>query len=398
MTHEECHVDQPPIPKGRLRRNRPLHNRRYLPARSYYYPPPPPPAGDFGEDCSSRFLCCLIGGSFFLNLVLLALSASLLGDGTPRVQEKFVSHDKNAKDKVVILPIEGIILESEDGFVKRAIDTAMKDEHVKAVVLRVDSPGGSVSGSDYLYHHLRKLVEKKKIPIVVSMGSIAASGGYYVSMAVGHEPDTIFAEPTCFTGSIGVIIPHYNVAGFMQEHGLADDSIASHELKEMGSITKPMTPEEKKIFQALVNDSFDQFKKVVRSGRSEFEKDPEEAGRAGYRSDLHRRAGRRQWPGRQDRLPGRAVDRAIELADLDGDKVKVVRYKQEGRPQQHPHGRASRQVAVAGPQGPVGDDDAQSLLPCFLAAGTGRRREIEASVTELRAPAKTVRVQVMQQR
>ena len=141
----------------------------------------------------------------------------MLVEGTPRVQEKFVSHDQNAEDKIVILPIEGIIQENDDGFVKRAIDTAMEDKHVKALVLRVDSPGGSVTGSDYIYHHLCNLAEKKKIPIVVSMGSMAASGGYYVSMAVGHAPDTIFAEPTCSTGSIGVIIPHYNLAGFMKK-------------------------------------------------------------------------------------------------------------------------------------------------------------------------------------
>jgi protease-4 len=244
------------------------------PGVPYYYPPPPPPGRGFWGKLLLTFFVLLIGGSFFLNLILLAVSGSMLGDGTSRVQEKFVSHEKSAGEKVVILPMEGVILESEDGFVKRAIDTAMKDEHIRAVVLRVDSPGGSVSGSDYLYHHLRKLAETKKIPIVVSMGSIALSGGYYVSMAVGHEPDTIFAEPTSFTGSIGVIIPHYNVAGFMEEYGLADDSIASHELKKMGSLTKPMTAEEKKIFEALVKDSFEQFKKVIRSGRSRFAKDP----------------------------------------------------------------------------------------------------------------------------
>jgi len=271
----------------------------------------------------------VVGGSFLLNLLLLAVSASLLGDGTPRVQEKFVSHDKNAVDKVVILPIEGIILENEDGFVKRAIDTAMKDEHVKAVVLRVDSPGGSVSGSDYLYHHLCKLAEK--VPIVVSMGSMAASGGYYVSMAVGHEPNTIFAEPTCFTGSIGVIIPHYSVAGFMEQHGLIDDSIASRELKKMGSITKPMTAEEKKIFEALVNDSFNHFKKVVRSGRSEFEKDPRklDALATGQIYSAEQAVDPKNKLVDKIGFLEDAVDRAIELAHLDSEKVKVVRYKQE---------------------------------------------------------------------
>ncbi len=299
------------------------------PGAVYAYPPPPPPRRGFLGRLFLSFFVMVVGASFLLNVVLLAVSASLIGDGGPRVQEKYVSHDKTAEDKVVILPIEGIILEAEDGFVKRSIDAAMKDAHVKAVVLRVDSPGGSVSGSDYLYYHLRKLAEAKKIPIVVSMGSIAASGGYYVSMAVGHEPNTIFAEPTCFTGSIGVIMPHYNVAGFMQEHGLVDDSIASHKLKEMGAITKPITPEEKKIFEALIKDSFDHFKKVVRSGRSEFDKDP---------AKLDSLATGQVYSAQQaldnkliDKIGFQedAVERAIELAHLDGNKVKVVQYKPE---------------------------------------------------------------------
>ena len=299
------------------------------PGGPYYYPPPPPPRGGFWRRFFLSLLVTVVGGSFFLNLVLLVMCAGLIGDGTPRVQEKYVSHDQHGKDKVVILPIEGVILENEDGFVKRAIDTAIKDEHVKAVVLRVDSPGGSVSGSDYIYHHLRQLAQKNKVPIVVSMGSIAASGGYYVSMAVGHQSDSIFAERTCFTGSIGVIIPHYNVSAFMKEHGLADDSIASNDLKQMGSLTKPMTGEERAIFKALINDSFDQFKKVVRSGRSQFDKDPKKLDALAtgqiYTAEQAVKDGLVDKIGYLED----AVDRAIELAGLDPDKVKVVRYKQE---------------------------------------------------------------------
>ena len=118
----------------------------------------------------------------------------------------------------------------------------MKDAvagNLKALVVRINSPGGSISGSDYIYHHLRELNEKTQIPIVVSMGALAASGGYYASMAVGGTRDTIFAEPTTWTGSIGVIIPHYNIAGLMKEVGVVEDSIASHRLKEMGSLTRP---------------------------------------------------------------------------------------------------------------------------------------------------------------
>ncbi len=298
------------------------------PGAVYFYPPPPPRRGFWGRLFLTLFVM-VIGGSFVLNLILLVTTAGLIGDGGPRVQEKYVSHDQYAPDKVVILPIEGLILESEDGFVKRAIDTAMKDEHVKALVLRVDSPGGSVSGSDYIYHHLRNLRQNKKIPIVVSMGSIAASGGYYVSMAVGHEPNTIYAERTGFTGSIGVIIPHYNVSKFMDEHGLADDSIASEPLKQMGSITKPMTPKEEEIFKALVDDSFEQFKKVVCEGRSEFEKKPDKL-KAQATGQIYS-AEQALNNGLIDKLGylEDAVDQAIELAHLDANKVKVVRYKQE---------------------------------------------------------------------
>ena len=298
-------------------------------AACYYLPPPPPPRRGFWGRLFLTVIVLALGGSFLVNVSLLSMFGNLLGDGTPRVQEKFVSHDQTAKDKIVILPIEGVILESEEGFVKRAIDTAMKDEHVKALVLRVDSPGGSVSGSDYIYHHLRELAKTKNIPIVVSMGSIAASGGYYVSMAVGHKPNTIFAERTCFTGSIGVIIPHYNVAEFMEKYGLVDDSIASKPLKKMGSLTKAMSPEEEKIFKALVNDSFEQFKAVIRSGRAEYEKDPKKLDDLAtgqiYTADQAVKNGLVDKLGYLDD----AIDRAIELADLDGKKFKVVRYKQE---------------------------------------------------------------------
>jgi protease-4 len=298
-----------------------------LPAAIAYYPPPPPRRrGFFGRLLVSLFMFIFLA-SLFMNFVLAGFTASVLNEG--RVQEKFVSHDIKAKDKIAILPIEGIILESEDGFVKRAIDTAIEDEHVKAIVLRVDSPGGSVSGSDYIYHHLRELVKKRNIPIVVSMGGIAASGGYYVSMAVGDVTDTIYAEPTGFTGSIGVIIPHYNVAGLMDQYKVVDDSIASNPLKEMGSITKPMSKAEKDIFQKLVDESFAHFKKVVCEGRPMFKKDT---------AALDKLATGRIYTAEQAAKNGLvdklgfvedAVDRAIELAHLDKDKVKVVRYKME---------------------------------------------------------------------
>jgi protease-4 len=149
-----------------------------------------------------------------------------------------------------------------------------QDSDVVGVVVRVNSPGGTVTGSDFIYHHLRELAEKRKLPIVVSMGSVCASGGYYVAMAVGSEPNSIFAEPTTWTGSIGVIIPHFDVSGGLGKLGISEDSIASGPLKKMGSPTRPMSPEEKKILQTLVDDSFKDFKAIVTSGRPKFKDNP----------------------------------------------------------------------------------------------------------------------------
>ena len=131
--------------------------------------------------------------------------------------ERYHSLAKNASKKIAIINVQGLITEG-DGFVKKQIDRVKQDPDVVGVVLRVDSPGGTVTGSDYIYHHLRKLAEDRKLPLVVSMGGICASGGYYISMAVGDEPDAIFAEPMTWTGSIGVIIPHYDFSGLLGKY------------------------------------------------------------------------------------------------------------------------------------------------------------------------------------
>jgi protease IV len=201
-------------------------------------------------------------------------------------------------------------------------------------VLRVNSPGGTISGSDYMLHHLRKLIEvgnNAKIPIVVSMGSLAASGGYYVSMCVGDTPETIFAEPSTWTGSIGVMIPHFNVADLMEKCGIQEDAVVSHRLKEMGAITHKMTPEERKIFQQLVNDGFTQFKEVIKQGRPKFLQDPAALDKLAtgqvYTADQALKLGLVDKIG----FVEDAIQQAIQLAHLDPANVKVVKYKEETR-------------------------------------------------------------------
>lgn len=272
-----------------------------------------------------------------LSLNVLLGGAALVGFGTydsdTRVREEFFSHQRNAKDKVAILAIEGVILSGE-GFFKNQVEHALqdvKDGHLKALVVRVNSPGGTINGSDYMLHHLRGLAQEAHIPIVVSMGGLAASGGYYVSMCVGDSSESIFAEPTTWTGSIGVVIPHYNVADLMKNWGIQEDSIASHRLKEMGSFTRKMTEEERKIFQDLVDDGFSRFKNVIKQGRLKFQKDPAALDKLATGQVFT--ADQALANGLVDKIGfiDEAVDRAIALAGLDKSNVNVVKYKSEHR-------------------------------------------------------------------
>ncbi len=270
----------------------------------------------------------LMAALAFSMLLNLALMGSVSASSVDGPQEEFFSQDEfnTGTDKIAIISVEGTILGTQ-GFVKDQIDQARRDDNVKAIVLRVDSPGGTVSASDYFYHHLSQLRTESKKPIVVSMGSIAASGGYYIAMAAGSTEKTIFAEPSCFTGSIGVMIPHYNVAGLFEKYGIEQDAIVSHRLKNMGSLGRQMTDEEKEIFQALVDEGFERFKEIIRDNRTQFGKDPEA---------LNKLATGQIYTAQQAKDSGlideigyieAAIDRAIELAGVDREEVQVIRYE-----------------------------------------------------------------------
>jgi protease-4 len=202
------------------------------------------------------------------------------------------------------------------------------DRSVVAVVARIDSPGGTVTGSDYIYHHLRQLVEERKLPLVVSMGGVCASGGYYAAMAVGDQPDSIFAEPTTWTGSIGVIIPHFDLSGALSALRIEDDSLASGPLKQMGSPTRTMNEEERKLLQQLVDESFAGFKQVVQSGRPKFKDDP--AALDAVATGQIFTAKQALERGLVDKIGflEAAVARAVQLAKLDPKQVRCVQYEQ----------------------------------------------------------------------
>jgi protease-4 len=242
-------------------------------------------------------------------------------------QEKYHSLAQFATKKIAIIDISGTIMEGEDSFSMKQVEAVDKDDNVVGIVLRINSPGGTVTGSDYIYHHIRDLVAKKKVPVVVSMGSVCASGGYYIAMAAGGQKDVIFAEPTTWTGSIGVIIPHFDVSGGLAKLGISEDSIASGPLKAMGAPTRPMTEAERKILQGLVDDSFKGFKEIVINGRPKFKDD--KAALDEVTTGQIFTAQQALSKGLVDEIGfiEAAIKRAAELAGESTDDVRCVKYE-----------------------------------------------------------------------
>lgn len=162
-------------------------------------------------------------------------------------------------DKVAVLPITGIIADSE-GTIEQLKKYA-KDDSVKAIVLRINSPGGGVGPSQEIYSEVRKLQGKKTI--VASMGALAASGGYYIACAA----DKIFANPGTITGSIGVIMQFMSVKDLIEKIGLKGMVVKSGEFKDIGSPVREMKPEERKLLQEVVENVHLQFVNAVAEGR-----------------------------------------------------------------------------------------------------------------------------------
>ncbi|MBP87308.1 MAG: signal peptide peptidase SppA [Planctomycetaceae bacterium] len=265
------------------------------------------------------FVCCAL-----FALVQLMTFADYF-DTSGGITEKHHSGSVLASDKVAIISVSGLIANGE-GFVKHQIDRVREDDSVKAIVLRVDSPGGTVTASDYMFHHLTKLREEKKVPMVVSMGSMAASGGYYVAMAVGDQEKSIYAEPTTTTGSIGVILPHYDISGLMERFDVKDDSIASHPRKQMLAMTRPVPDEHRALIQEYIDESFGRFKDIVKKGRPKFREDAAALDELATGEIFS--ATKAKENGLIDEIGfiEEAIDRAIELANLDKDDTRVVRY------------------------------------------------------------------------
>jgi len=161
--------------------------------------------------------------------------------------------------KVAVVRIEGPIVDSKETI--EEIKGYLKNSSVKAIVLRVDSPGGAVAPSQEIYEEVKRASKQKKV--VASMGTVAASGGYYIS-----SPATkVFANPGTLTGSIGVIMEIPNIEGLMDKIGVKTEVIKSGKHKDMASIFRKMKEEDRRILQGVIEDVHEQFISAVAEGR-----------------------------------------------------------------------------------------------------------------------------------
>ncbi len=162
--------------------------------------------------------------------------------------------------KVGVVLIEGTIVDSRE--VIRQLKILRESDAVKAIVVRINSPGGAVGPSQEIYREVMRTRESKAV--VASMGSVAASGGYYIAAAA----DKVLANPGTITGSIGVIMGFTNFRQLMEKIGLTPVIIKSGQYKDMGSPTREMTPEERDLLQGVIDQIHQQFIKAVSSGRN----------------------------------------------------------------------------------------------------------------------------------
>lgn len=187
-------------------------------------------------------------------MIFIAVSFLVFASALKRDGGEFVSGGSG--DKIAIVELNDVIVSSEKTV--EQIKRFREDKTIKAIILRVNTPGGGVAASQEIYEEVKKTRDSGKI-IVVSMGSIAASGGYYISMG----SSLIIANPGTLTGSIGVIAQFMSIKDLADKLGITQTTIKSGNLKDAGSPFRPMNDSDKAYFQDVVDNSFGQFLDVV---------------------------------------------------------------------------------------------------------------------------------------
>ncbi|MDD3119327.1 MAG: signal peptide peptidase SppA [Victivallales bacterium] len=252
-------------------------------------PPTPPQKRSGSSGCFWAMIIIIlvmVAGIVIGGVVLIAGGISSLkstmgqmGDGglaPGKYQETVVSGNRSSDNKIAVVYVNGVISGTDDGgfssrgataaVVNRKLRHILKDHRIKAVVVRIDSPGGEVTASDEIHHMLLRIRKERKIPVVASMGSMAASGGYYI--AVGC--DYIVAHRMTTTGSIGVIIQTYKYYDLFQKIGIKGEAYTSGPMKDMLAGDRPTTPAEQEVVKQILAHIYTDFVKVVAAGRSKY--------------------------------------------------------------------------------------------------------------------------------
>ena len=206
----------------------------------------------------------LLTASVLLNIALLT-DLLLPGPSSKGVRQTLRSGNAAATDKLAVIRFTGTIMPPFTERWLNQIEAATDDKDVKGVLLEIDSPGGFVADSHQLYHALGKLREKK--PIFVAMKRMAASGGYYIAMGAGTD-GRIFAEPTVWTGSIGVIMPRYDASELATKIGVQSEPFVTGPLKGSLDPFRPLRDDEKEVWEEILDESFVRFVKVITDNRS----------------------------------------------------------------------------------------------------------------------------------
>ncbi len=185
----------------------------------------------------------------------------VLGESGPKIamiEITGVISDEEGRGRLAFAERPSVVVET-----RNALDLAADDEEVVGVILRINTPGGSVSASDTLYHEIELWKAETKRPVIAYLNGMATSGGYYVAMA----SDRVIAHPASITGSIGVIMPGLSLEGLMEKYGVTDQTITSGPFKDAGSMFRDMRPAERTQLQSVIDDLFGRFKEVVVKGR-----------------------------------------------------------------------------------------------------------------------------------
>ncbi|MBT0663686.1 signal peptide peptidase SppA [Geobacter pelophilus] len=207
-------------------------------------------------------LLAALSGCAFVNVPLVQKPSPL--------EEQVLEGD--GTKKILLLEINGTISEQEKSggligkpapsmvsYIRESLLKAEQDKNLAAIILRINSPGGTITASDIIHHDLTEFKKRKKVPVIACIMSVGASGAYYIASAA----DEIIAHPTAITGSIGVILVKFNVEGLMAKIGVAEQTIKSGDKKDIMSIFRKATPEEVRLGQEIIDQFYGRFLDVI---------------------------------------------------------------------------------------------------------------------------------------